>query len=63
MAIASEIAALPPGAILECRRLVEKGEQSDLPQAIAEENRVLATRYGSPENVEAVMAFLARRKD
>lgn len=62
MTIAEEIAAHPPGAILECRRLVDKGEQSSMQDAIAEENRVLATRYGSPENVEAVMAFLTRKR-
>lgn len=62
MTIADEIAAHPPGAILECRRLVDKGEQSSMQDAIAEENRVLATRYGSPENVEAVMAFLTRKR-
>ena len=60
--IAAEIAAQPPGAILECRRLVDKGEQSRMEDASAEENRVLASRYGSPENVEAVMAFLSRKK-
>ncbi|AKF10176.1 enoyl-CoA hydratase/isomerase family protein [Sandaracinus amylolyticus] len=62
MAIANDVAALPPGAILECRRLVDKGEQSDMQHAIDEENRVLATRYGSAENVDAVKAFLTRRK-
>ena len=62
MAAAREIAELPPGAILDCRRLVQGGEERKLAEAIEEENRVLATRYGSEENVAAVMAFLSRRK-
>lgn len=63
LSIAIEIASHPPGAILECRRLVDGGvESASLEHAMAEENRVLATRYGSPENVEAVMSFLASRK-
>ncbi|MDQ3033678.1 MAG: enoyl-CoA hydratase-related protein [Myxococcota bacterium] len=62
MTIASEIAEQPPGAVLECRRLVEKGEERSLEDAIVAENGVLAARYGSEENVAAVMAFLSRRK-
>lgn len=62
LAIASDVAQQPPGAVLECRRLVEKGAEASLQGAIDEENRVLATRYGSEENVGAVMAFLGSRK-
>lgn len=63
LAIASDIAAQPAGAVLECRRLVEKGEQSaGIAPIYEEENRVLASRYGSEENVAAVMAFLSRKR-
>lgn len=61
--IATEIAALPRGAILEARRIFDRGlEASRVADAVTDENAVLASRYGSPENVEAVMAFLARRR-
>lgn len=62
LAIASDIAQQPPGAVLESRRLVEKGLEASMQVAIDEENRVLASRYGSEENVAAVMAFLSSRK-
>lgn len=62
LAIARDVAEQPPGAVLECRRLVDKGEQSSMQAAMDEENRVLATRYGSEENVAAVMAFLSRKR-
>jgi enoyl-CoA hydratase/carnithine racemase len=62
VSIASDIAAQPAGAILECRRLVERGEERTLTDAIVAEGNVLASRYGSQENVEAVMAFLSRKR-
>lgn len=62
MAIAKDIADAPPGAVAETRRLMEHGRTHTLEEAFAEEGRTLATRYGSAENVEAVMAFLAARK-
>jgi len=62
LAIASDVAQQPPGAMLECRRLVERGEEANMQDAMNEENRVLASRYGSEENVSAVMAFLGSRK-
>ncbi len=62
LAIAGEIAAQPAGAIAECRRLVEHGATHTVDQATAEEARALSTRYGSDENVAAVMSFLAARK-
>jgi 2-(1,2-epoxy-1,2-dihydrophenyl)acetyl-CoA isomerase len=62
LAIATDVAAQPPGAVLACRRVLDKGLEVGFEQAIQEENAVLATRYGSEENVAAVMAFLASRK-
>jgi len=59
--IAREDRGAPAGAILECRRLVERGEERVFADAVVDENNVLASRYGSEENVAAVMAFLARR--
>jgi enoyl-CoA hydratase/carnithine racemase len=62
LAIAKDIADAPPGAVAETRRLMEHGRTHTLEEAFAEEGRTLATRYGSEENVQAVMAFLAARK-
>jgi enoyl-CoA hydratase len=62
LAIANDVAAQPEGAVLACRRVLDYGLEHDFEAAIAEENRVLSTRYGSEENVTAVMAFLNRKK-
>jgi len=62
MAIAADLAEQPPGAVRETRALVSLGEERTLEAAIDDENRVLAGRYGSPENVAAVMAFLSRKR-
>lgn len=62
MVIANDVAAQPPGAVLACRRVLDRGLESGFDQAILAENDVLATRYGSEENQAAVMAFLASRK-
>lgn len=61
LAIAHDIAEQPPGAVLATRQLVSQGEVGSLLEAIGAEHEVLASRYGSPENIEAVMAFFQRR--
>jgi enoyl-CoA hydratase/carnithine racemase len=62
MTIANDVAAQPPGAVLACRRELDRGLEGGFDQAILAENDVLASRYGSEENQAAVMAFLASRK-
>jgi enoyl-CoA hydratase/carnithine racemase len=62
LAIANDVAAQPQGAVLACRRVLDKGLEVGFEQSIVEENTVLATRYGSAENQAAVMAFLSSRK-
>lgn len=63
MAIATDVAGLPRGAVLEARRIFDRGlESTSVMRSADDENAVLASRYGSPENVEAVMAFLSRKK-
>jgi 2-(1,2-epoxy-1,2-dihydrophenyl)acetyl-CoA isomerase len=62
LAIANDVAAQPQGAVLACRRVLDKGVEATFEQAILEENAVLGTRYGSEENVAAVMTFLNSRK-
>ena len=60
--IVDDLAALPTGAVSACRGLLNGTYDRTLDEAIAEEDRVLSTRYGSEENVEAVMRFLSRPK-
>lgn len=60
MRIATEIAAMPPGAIAECLKLIDSPRAFD--DATQAEDAVLMTRYGSKENVEAVMKLMSRKK-
>lgn len=62
MAIAQEIAAHPPGAVAESKRLIERGLELDFDATTAAEDAALASRYGSEENVRAVMALMNRKK-
>lgn len=61
--LVGDIAAQPPGAVAETKRLIHEGEAgTSFAEAVARENTVLRERYGSPENLAAVEAFLASRK-
>lgn len=62
MEVAADLAAQPPGAVAEAKQLIQQGEESALEAAIERENEILAARYGSEENVQAVQSFLASRK-
>lgn len=60
LAIASDIAEAPPGAVADAKRLMRAGEDSSFAECIERENEVLSERYGSAENVAAVQAFFDR---
>lgn len=62
MAIAKEIADNPAGAVRESKRLIDRGLSLSFDETTEAEDEVLATRYGSDENVQAVMALMARKK-
>ena len=62
LALAARIAGQPPGAVAEAKALLRQGEESGYAEAHAAEGAALAKRYGSPENVAAVQAFLASRR-
>jgi len=62
LAVAADLAAQPEGALRECRRVLDLGWESSMEQAIATENEALGKRYGSEENVAAVMSFFSRKK-
>lgn len=60
--IAKEIADNPPGAVAQSKRLLEQGMELSFADATAAEDAVLVTRYGSEENVKAIMALMERKK-
>jgi enoyl-CoA hydratase/carnithine racemase len=63
MAIARDVAECPPKTLTKCKALIRRGElATDRDAQLAHEHEVLSTCYGSEENVEAAMAFFARRK-
>ncbi len=62
LGIAAEIAANPPGAVKESKRLIDRGMELPFDDATAAEDAVLMTRYGSEENVKAIMAMMERKK-
>jgi enoyl-CoA hydratase/carnithine racemase len=63
MAIARDIAECPPKTLAKCKELIRRGElAADRDAQLAYEAEILATCYGSEENIEAAMAFLQRRK-
>lgn len=61
-AIAREIAENPPGAVAESKRLIERGMELAFAEATQAEDEALARRYGSEENVRAIMAMMERKK-
>lgn len=62
MTIAKEIAKNPAGAVRESKRLIDLGQSMSFDEATRAEDEVLASRYGSEENVQAVMALMAAKK-
>ena len=62
MAVAHEIAALPPGAVAAARRLL-KGEKDKLLARLKLEDEILKTRLKSPETGAAFDRFLSRRRE
>lgn len=60
MAVAARLAAQPPGALRDTKRLL-KGDRGTLEATIAEEIRIVSERLGSAEAREAFTAFLEKR--
>jgi enoyl-CoA hydratase/carnithine racemase len=61
MIIANEVAGNGPQSIRKCLDLLTKAQDSDLQTAIQREWEVLATCYGSEENMQAIMAFMNKK--
>lgn len=62
LGIAKEIAENPPSAVVESKRLLDRGMELSFADATAAEDAALAARYGSEENVKAIMALMERKK-
>ena len=62
LATAREIAAQPPTAVQQTKRLLLATRLEALHAARAREDAVQARRLGSPENVAAIRAFQQKRK-
>lgn len=63
LAIAHDLAAIPAGAIAESKKLIDRGlDAVSFDAARQAEEAVLMTRYGSPENVQAIMAMMEKRR-
>jgi enoyl-CoA hydratase/carnithine racemase len=53
---------LAPSALLDCKRLMRAPAREELRKVIEEEGALFAQRLRSPEAVEALSAFMERRK-
>jgi enoyl-CoA hydratase/carnithine racemase len=62
LAIATELAAHPPGALAESKRLIDRGLSMSFDETTQAEDVALGARYGSPENVSAIMAMMERKR-
>ncbi len=62
LAIAREIAQNPPSAVSQSKHLIDRGLDLAFDAATSAEDEVLATRYGSDENVQAITAMMQRKK-
>ncbi|MFZ0622816.1 MAG: enoyl-CoA hydratase-related protein, partial [Pseudolabrys sp.] len=61
LAVAREIAALPPESVASARRLM-RGSVEEIVARIDEEVEVFKTRLASPEAQKAFAAFLTRKR-
>lgn len=62
LGIAQELAANPPSALAESKRLIERGAHMSFDEATQAEDAALASRYGSDENVRAIHEILQRKR-
>jgi len=60
-AVAARIAAQPPQAVQHTKRLLLATRQDQIAAARAREDQAFVERIGTPENLEAVMAFFEKR--
>jgi enoyl-CoA hydratase/carnithine racemase len=61
MAKAAEIAARPPAAVRHTKRLLKVWRSQAVRDARRREDEAFQERLGTPENIEAISAFFAKR--
>ena len=62
MAKASEIAQLPMASLREAKRCLKLAHKAGIEAALKAEHESMKRQAGGPENTEAMMAFLQKRK-
>ena len=62
MAKAAEIAQLPLASLREAKRCLRLAHRAGIEVALQAEHESLKRQVGSPENIEAITAFLEKRK-
>ncbi len=62
LAKAAEIAQWPVNALRETKRCLKATQRAGIAAAFAAEDEGMRRQAGSPENIEAVMAFIEKRK-
>jgi len=60
--IATRFNSMPPEAVRDTKRLMRAGARTAIARAMQEEWTLFAARLGSPEALEAIQAFLQKRK-
>jgi enoyl-CoA hydratase/carnithine racemase len=60
--MAERFNALPPGAVRDTKRLMRAGSNAAIVQAMQAEAAIFSQRLRSPEAIEALQAFLQKRK-
>jgi len=61
METAKEIAQWPVGALKATKQCLKKPHEAPIREALAIESQLMEQQAGSPENIEAVMAFMEKR--
>jgi enoyl-CoA hydratase/carnithine racemase len=60
--MAARFNALPPGAVRDTKRLMRAGSSAAIAQAMRAEEAIFSERLRSPEALEALQAFVQKRK-
>lgn len=60
--MAGRFTALPPGAVRDTKRLMRAGSSAAIAQSMRAEEAIFSERLRSPEALEALQAFIQKRK-
>jgi enoyl-CoA hydratase/carnithine racemase len=62
LAAAQQLAEKPREAVLACKELMKRPYRAEVERALREEVEIISERLESPETLEALSAFLEKRK-